>query len=91
MIMNDKLRPLAGALRRWRERWGNDERGTSMITTVVTIPLFLVILLGIFGLFRVMAVKWVLNRGVREAAQYVSEDGRYWKFQDAQLDRKSVV
>lgn len=65
--------------RRWTADWHDDERGTSMITTVVTLPLFLVILLGIFGLFRVLAVKWVMNRGVQEAAQYLSEDGRYWE------------
>lgn len=83
--MNMNMQPIAGIVRRWRERWGDDDRGTSTITTVVTIPLFLVILMGIFGLFRMMSVKWVMNRGVREAAQYISEDGRYWKFQDAQF------
>jgi len=65
-------------LRAWFDRWYGDTRGTSMITTAVTLPLLIVIIFGIFRLFQVMTVKWFLDRGTREAARYISEDARYW-------------
>lgn len=68
-------------LRYWLSELKDDRRGTSMVTTAVTLPLLIILFLGIFGLFRMMAGKWVFDRGVREAARYVSEEGRYWDLQ----------
>ena len=60
-----------------------DTRGTSTVTAAVTLPLLIVLLFGIFGLFRMMAVKWVFDRGTREAARYISEEARFWDLQPA--------
>jgi hypothetical protein len=55
-----------------------DERGTSTVTTAVTLPLLVVIMLGIFWLGMFMFGKWMLRQATNEAAQYISEQGRYW-------------
>lgn len=60
-------------------RWHEDERGTSTVTTAVTMPLLLVVLFGAFSLFRVMTFKWALDRGTREAAQYLGEEASFWE------------
>lgn len=60
-------------------RWQTDERGTSTVTTAVTLPLLLVILFGTFHLFRVMTFKWALDRGVSEAARYLGEEASFWE------------
>jgi len=68
-------------LRGWLRALVGDERGTSMVTAVITLPLLIVILLGIFYLFEVMSVKWVLDRGTREAARYITDEGRWWNLE----------
>ncbi len=73
-ITHRALRLLA-RLRRWQE----DERGTSTVTTAVTMPLLLVLLFGTFHLFRVMTFKWALDRGVSEAARYLGEEASFWE------------
>jgi len=70
-----RVRRLIVRLRRWHE----DERGSSTVTTAVTMPLLLVVLFGAFGLFRVMTFKWALDRGTREAAQYLGEEASFWE------------
>lgn len=60
-----------------------DTRGTSTLTTAVTLPLLIVLLFGIFGLYRMMSVKWVFDRGTREAARYISEEARFWDLSPA--------
>lgn len=59
-------------------RWQGDTRGTSMVTTAVTLPLLIIILFGIWYLFWWLTVKQALHNGVRDAAQYATEFGRYW-------------
>jgi len=79
-MLNPILHPLKGPW--WselRRRWNDDERGTSTITTAVTLPLLLVVLFGTFHLFRVMTLKWALDRGVRDAAQYLGEESSFWE------------
>jgi hypothetical protein len=67
-------------------RWLRDDRGTSMITTVVTLPLLLVIMLGIFWLGVFMYARWMLRQGANDAAQHISEQGRFWNIDPSQSD-----
>lgn len=73
------LRRLTASWSSRRRRWMEDERGSSTVTTAVTMPLLLVVLFGAFGLFRVMTFKWALDRGTREAAQYLGEEASFWE------------
>ena len=56
----------------------DDDRGTSMITTAITLPLFLVLLIGIWWLGLFMYVKWTMRQATNDAAQFISENARYW-------------
>jgi hypothetical protein len=49
-----------------------------MITTAVTLPLLLIIFLGIYYLFVVLAVKQTLHHGVVDATNQIAENARYW-------------
>jgi hypothetical protein len=60
-----------------------DDRGTSMVTTAVTLPLLLVIFLGLFWLGLFMFSRWMLRQATNEAAQYISEQSRYWNINPA--------
>ncbi|MCB0215479.1 MAG: pilus assembly protein [Caldilineae bacterium] len=61
------------------DRWRDDTRGTSMITTAITLPLLIILMLGIFYTYRMMLVKWSFDRGVRESARYLGEDAAFWE------------
>ncbi len=69
-------------LRRALRRWRADTRGTSMVTTAITLPLLIVILFGIWYLFWWLMVKQALHNGVRDAAQFATEEGRYWNISE---------
>jgi hypothetical protein len=77
-MKNTTLSTVCRRLPLLRRRWREDERGTSMVTTAVTLPLFLVIFLGFFYMLMLLVLKWQLNQGTREAAQHLSEISRYW-------------
>lgn len=77
------MRTLRQTLQAWLKALHGDTRGTSMVTTAVTLPLLILLIFGIFGLFRLMMVKWVFDRGTREAARYISEEARFWDLQPA--------
>ncbi len=66
------------AQRTWR-RWNDDTFGASMVTTAVTLPVLILVVFTTFHMFRVMLVKWSFDRGVREAARYISEDAAFWE------------
>jgi hypothetical protein len=68
-------------IRRWQgfaRRWRRDTRGTSLVTTALTLPLLIALLMGIYYLYMIMAQKQALNNGVQDAAHYISENARYW-------------
>lgn len=58
--------------------WRRDTRGTSMVTTAMTMPVFIVLLAGIWSLYVMLAHKAALHNGVQDAAHYISENARYW-------------
>ena len=60
-----------------------DDHGTSMITTAITLPLLITIFLGIFWVALFMFSRWMLRQGTNEAAQYISEQSRYWNINPA--------
>jgi hypothetical protein len=71
-------------------RWRDDTRGTSMVTTAMTLPVLIVILFGIWYLFWWLMVKQQLHFGVMEAARQATEQGRYWNIDPtntADIDR----
>ena len=59
-------------------RWRRDDRGSSMLTTALTLPFLIIFLAAVWYLFLFMAVKQTLHIGVIDAARYLSEDARYW-------------
>jgi hypothetical protein len=65
-------------------RWIRDDRGTSMITTAVTLPLLVVVMLGIFWLGLFMYARWMLRQGTNDAAQHISEQGRFWNIDQSE-------
>jgi hypothetical protein len=85
IYMSRRLRHL---LRRWRQ----DTRGTSMVTSAITLPLLIVILFGIWYMFWWLMVKQQLHYGVAEAAKEATELGRYWNIDPTgQSDVKGPV
>jgi hypothetical protein len=65
-------------VRRLAAHWRRDTRGTSMITTAITLPLLIIVFMTIWWLFLFTAVKQSLHHGVLDAAKYLSDEGRYW-------------
>jgi len=59
-------------------RLARDCRGSSMVTTAVTLPLLIVLLSGIYFMLWFLTVKQTLHHGVLDAASYISDQARYW-------------
>lgn len=68
-------RPAAGHV---SARFIEDRRGTSMVTSAIVFPLFIVIMMGFFAVMLLLSIQWQLNEGTREASQHISEMARYW-------------
>jgi hypothetical protein len=66
-------------LRRLAARWRRDTRGTSMVTTAITLPVLIMLLFGLWYTFWWLTVKQSLHLGVTDAARYATEYGRYWR------------
>jgi hypothetical protein len=67
-----------GAVASLLARWRRDTRGTSLVTTAITLPMLITIFLAIFYLFGMLSQKLALNNGMIDAAHYISENARYW-------------
>ncbi len=66
------------------ERWRDDRRGSSMLTTAITLPLLFLMVMLIFYLIMLLVIKWQLDRGTQEAARHIGEMGRYWEISGTQ-------
>jgi len=55
-----------------------DNRGTSMVTTAITLPLLIVLIIGIYYFLWFLTIKQTLHHGVLDAASYISDQARYW-------------
>ena len=53
-----------------------DERGTSVLTFAVLMPLVLLLVMGAAGLLQIMAVKSFMAAGVYDATQYLTYEAR---------------
>ncbi len=60
-------------LRRWRR-----EKGASLVTYALILPVFIVVIFGILELWRVMSVRQSLHLGTYQAARVLSTGGRQW-------------
>jgi hypothetical protein len=74
----------------WR-RWRSDNRGTSMLTSAVTLPLLIIILFGIWYLFWWLTVKQSFHMAVQDAAREASEFGRYWEIDPLAADPTTLL
>ena len=61
----------------WR-KWYEDERGTSMITTIITLPLLAIIFMGMAYMMMLLGVRQSFHHGVLDATNHISENARYW-------------
>ncbi len=66
------------------QRWREDRRGSSMLTTAVTLPLLFLLVMLIFYLIMLLVIKWQLDRGTQEAARHIGEQARYWEISGTQ-------
>jgi hypothetical protein len=74
---------MMSVVKRWSvwpvlRRWRRDTRGTSMVTTALTLPVLLVIVIGFWWLYLMISIKQSLHHGVLDAANYISDQARYW-------------
>ncbi|MFN8422803.1 MAG: hypothetical protein U0470_05180 [Anaerolineae bacterium] len=65
-------------------RWREDRRGTSMVTTAMTLPILFLLVMLIFYLIMLLVIKWQLDRGTQEAARHIGEQARYWEISGTQ-------
>ena len=59
-------------------RLRRDNRGASVVTYVLILPLFILLVFGILEIWRVMAVRQSLHLGVYQAVRGLSTEGREW-------------
>lgn len=59
-----------------------DERGTSVLTFAMLMPLVLLLVMGAAGLLQIMAVKSSLAAGVYDATQYLTYEARRYAPED---------
>lgn len=59
-------------------RWARDTRGTSMVTSAVTLPLLIIVLLGFYWMMWFLTIKQTFHHGVLDAANYIQDQARYW-------------
>jgi Flp pilus assembly protein TadG len=54
-----------------------DERGVTVVTFVLVLPIFLLIIFGMFEVWKIMSVRESLHLGMLRAATYLTSEGRY--------------
>jgi hypothetical protein len=59
-------------------RLRRDNKGASVVTYALILPLFIVLVFGILEIWRVMAVRQSLHLGVYQSARGLSSAGRQW-------------
>lgn len=77
------MRTLTWAVARL-EAFRRDERGTSVLTFAMLMPLVLLLVMGAAGLLQIMAVKSFMAAGVYDATQYLSYEARRYAPEDWQ-------
>lgn len=59
-------------------RFSRDERGTSMVTTAITLPLLIIVVMGIYWAMWFFTIKQTLHHGLLDAANFISDQARFW-------------
>jgi Flp pilus assembly protein TadG len=54
-----------------------DERGVTVVTFALVLPIFLLVIFGMFEVWEIMSVKESLHLAMRKVAVYLTEEGRY--------------
>ena len=57
--------------------WTRDERGVTIITFALVLPVFLLAIFGMFEVWKIMSVRESLHLGMLRAATYLTSEGRY--------------
>jgi len=57
--------------------WTRDERGVTVITFALVLPIFLLAIFGMFEVWKIMSVRESLYLGMHRAAAYLTKEGRY--------------
>lgn len=57
--------------------WTRDERGVTIITFALVLPIFLLVIFGTFEVWKIMSVRESLYLGMHRAAVYLTKEGRY--------------
>jgi hypothetical protein len=60
------------------QRLRSDQKGVSVVTFALIIPVFVVVIFGTLEMFKVMSVRQSLNLGTYKAARALSAQGRRW-------------
>jgi Flp pilus assembly protein TadG len=53
-----------------------DERGVTMVTFALVLPIFILIIFGMFEVWKIMSVRESLHLAMRKVAVYLTEEGR---------------
>ena len=69
-------------LRRWRE----DRSGATLVQFIVVLPVFVVVVIGSYAMFRVMAARDTLCEATWEAARYLQIEGPHFPKDDPAFD-----
>jgi hypothetical protein len=56
--------------------WTRDERGVTIITFALVLPIFLLAIFGMFEVWKIMSVRESLYLGTHRAAMYLTKEGR---------------
>lgn len=54
-----------------------DERGVTVITFALVLPIFILVIFGMFEVWKIMSVRESLCLGMQRAAAYLTREGRY--------------
>ena len=57
--------------------WTRDERGVTVITFALVLPIFLLVIFGMFDVWKIMSVRESMYLGLHEVAPYLTKEGRY--------------
>lgn len=73
----DRLGRAGGPRLAWR-RWRRDESGAALVQFVVVLPVFVLVVVGLWAIFQVYSAHQTLCEAVWEASRYLQVEGPYF-------------
>ena len=71
-----------------------DERGVTVVTFVLVFPIFILIIFGMFEVWKIISVRESLHLGMRRVATYLTKEGRYlpdwWEDWEAEAEIRTL-